>query len=276
MVFTCPTECTPNKIFNGLTWVDDGNGFNGYRRRQRCIELECTAQFDAPSDEMGVNYNFGGQSIDELQRRFGMSGVELCRHIKDWQGKASRIDLALDCKGGALMPHDYHNAIKSGQIRSRGREFRFIEGNRRGVQGETLYIGSSQSDRQLRIYDKAAEQRIVDAGAWMRLELQCRRAVADAAMGAVCENGVDATVNGHLQAFMSWDDKRHNRLFEGESVEPEPLPRNLPSRRNWLLTQCVAAMAKEMEDDPTFIEDWLNALAIKIGRKWHEPISKPD
>jgi DNA relaxase NicK len=91
--------------------------------------------------------------------------------------KISRLDFALDIFDSAANPHDILDAWKTGKATTPAQKVmdftsyaKDTDGN--AVAAPTVYVGARQSDRQLRIYDKA-KQMGVDRP-WVRVELQVR------------------------------------------------------------------------------------------------------
>lgn len=89
----------------------------------------------------------------------------------------SRIDIAVDDKSG----DDYLGFVRSAQIHGNYtgfRSHRYITSARIGQkEGQTLYFGSSSSDKQLRVYDKQIESG--SSSSWIRWESQLRKAAAN-------------------------------------------------------------------------------------------------
>jgi hypothetical protein len=95
-------------------------------------------------------------------------------------GNVTRADFALDDREGLITLPRILEADVSGAIVTRWRGFTLLQNRERGrVAGWTCYFGSRQSQAFVRIYDKAAEQGC-DGMHWVRFELECKGAFADA------------------------------------------------------------------------------------------------
>lgn len=97
----------------------------------------------------------------------------------------SRVDLALDDLSGALHLENIIDCIEDGAVNTRIRQSSQIKSKTgRNCTGQTIYIGSSQSDFFIRFYDKAKESYKPNQeefqNHWVRVELCMRRASADA------------------------------------------------------------------------------------------------
>jgi hypothetical protein len=128
------------------------------------------------------------------------------------------------------------------------------------VSGDTLYIGSPDSDRQFRAYNKSAELGIKDGQAWLRLELELRRLRANGALQSCTSNGVAATVQGHMDDFITYSNPVYEAAREGISVPPVDIQRRDSSRRKWLMGQVASGLAKEMIIDDEFANTFWSAV----------------
>src|SRR6266567_4458855 len=191
-----------------------------------------------------------GDAQNSLQD--GGHDTALVKLLADRHGYASRIDLTIDIHEGQLTPRKVYSALKKGALHVRADTYRFIEGKKGDVQGDTLYIGAPKSDRQFRCYNKAAELGIVNGTAWLRLELELRRLRSNAAFQSAAHNGVPATVNGHFGDFIDFQHPEYVQAIAGEGVPPVDIPRRQSNRQRWLLGQVAQALAKEMREDVEF------------------------
>jgi DNA relaxase NicK len=93
--------------------------------------------------------------------------------------KVTRLDLAVDDKEKALDIKRIFNMseipIVNGELNNKCKcwgEFRTV--NRiMGTQGTTIYYGSNESEKRIKIYDKAMEQKLTNQH-WIRVELTLR------------------------------------------------------------------------------------------------------
>lgn len=93
--------------------------------------------------------------------------------------KVSRCDIALDCRNSGFTCADIWGYLQRGWFCSVSSAIRKLEWLVQGPErGYTIYIGSSQSERMVRIYDKGKESG--QGGDWVRYEVQLRGASANA------------------------------------------------------------------------------------------------
>jgi DNA relaxase NicK len=145
----------------------------------------------------------------------------------------TRMDIAIDCIGSGFTCSDIWRVLQRGDFVSVSSDIRQIEGllsrgsaferiNRGSVSpkektrtnaGHTIYVGSSASDRMVRIYDKGAESGT--CADWLRFEIQLRRDSANE-FHRLLRNGGDLSDMG-LRLL----NKQVRLLDEGERVKKE-------------------------------------------------------
>lgn len=242
----------PRMAFPLLDWRYMGAGLHGYRARYVSATTGADYQTESANPEMGSHVQFSGGNLEALRRDFGGTDDGLVNHLIRLDAKASRIDLTINLHEGHITPLSMKDALRKGTCKARANVSRFIEGKNGNVEGDTLYIGSPASDRQFRCYNKAAETGVMDKGAWIRLELELRRVRANGAFKSCKDNGVFATINGHMADFIDWREVEYTRALSGESVHPLDIPRKDTNRQRWLLGQVASALAKEIALDVSF------------------------
>lgn len=249
---TFPTDVQLRSVFGTLDWRFSGKGRHGYKFAYRDSITGATYQECAASDDMGVHLTLSGDALNMLRSERGGTDDGLLNTCSTLHGYVSRIDLTLNIHEGKVTVQDVYKAVKNGSLRARTSTYRLVEGKRGNILGDTIYLGSPKSDRQLRCYNKAAEMGIVDGAAWLRLELELRALRANAAFQSAVSNGVSAAVSGHVEDFMAWSNSEFKSALAGPSAPPHELPRKETARRKWLLGQVAQALAKECREDVNF------------------------
>ena len=127
--------------------------------------------------EMGISLVVTGENLRAMRQDWQGSEIDLLRVLLGDSGRASRLDVALDVVGDdSATVHSMVEAYSSGGVISTARRAEFWQGlsledkPAHEVPG-TFYLGSRQSDRYLRVYNKAAEMEDLKR-AWLRTELQ--------------------------------------------------------------------------------------------------------
>jgi len=130
-------------------------------------------------------------------------------------GHFGRVDVAFDDRQGVIDIPALHEAVKKGQCVSRFKQFRLISSgdmDSGADTGQTLALGSRQSDSYLRIYDKAAQQRasgVEVEGKWVRYEMEWKSDRAHAVAGclaAVIEEKFQEFVIGVFRSTVDFRD----------------------------------------------------------------------
>jgi phage replication initiation protein len=137
---------------------------------------------DERGERQGVHVSFPSTCLDTLLAH-GYNSTQLLNTIDLFGAKVTRIDIAYDdhpqdAQAGLLDLDTILDAVKADKYVSRARTVRLMQ-TLKGGKGTTLYFGTGQSDSLLRIYDKAAEQKLDDEH-WIRVEIQLRRERAHA------------------------------------------------------------------------------------------------
>ena len=185
--FTVP-DSTADEVMSriGGEWIKDKKGFLGYRQGWLSrgpgggLGRIGTGASWAPRE---VHVDLSQELIsDWTYQKFH----EVATWVFEQKGHFGRIDVALDDRNGVIDVDRIYASVKAGNCVSHFRQSRLISGLDVGSgldTGQTLCMGSRQSDTYLRIYDKAAEQRSKDKvveGTWIRWEMEWKSERADA------------------------------------------------------------------------------------------------
>lgn len=194
--------------------------------------------------EMGVHVSFSGRALRSLTEQ-GVTAVEMLVWSLENQGRISRLDLAIDVFDVKIDPIAL---AKSERVKSEpgtARKWSYIQGHDGGT---TAYIGSRKSERFLRIYDKAAEQR--RAGElWTRFELELKSDSARAAakhFALLSDGERPEYIKGLIKALFNPADETFQEAMQGVA---EPLKTEKDTEDNtvdWLLGTVARTMAKTM------------------------------
>jgi len=159
---------------------------HGYNRC-RCTACLCRVQWHTERTEMGHHCTYSGQSLN-VHENNGIAKERILKYHVARGNKFTRLDVALDVRDSALNIRSLAAQLKRGSAQTRFQTWNLIDGNN----GQTLYMGSRQSEQFLRIYDKGMEQQ--DGSNWKRIELEMKgsRAQAFAEMSANRDNNATA------------------------------------------------------------------------------------
>lgn len=158
--------------------------------------------------DMGVHVEMPSKCLKLLE----VEAHQLCGWVHLREGQCTRIDIAIDTD--QVHMSQIVEAQESGNLVSRAQERRLIHNYRDG--SKTLYVGSAQSRRLVRFYDKALEQEAktgeVHPGIWTRCEVQFRREQANMVSEFVgLESGLTDIINSCVDFRATGQDSNISR-----------------------------------------------------------------
>ena len=156
-------------------------------------------------------------------RADGIDDFGILRQFRNWRGRVTRIDLAVDVRHPEVTPSAFFRQYHAGQIVTRLKKPGFWGD---ADSGETFYLGAG--DCLLRIYDKSKERKARGAhleDGVTRLELQLRKRSAKAAMQQLA--AVDPE---------SWDGTFPELVIGWILNKARPLGRKVPRNPNRIPT----------------------------------------
>ncbi len=271
-------------------WVALEHGGMGYRRA--AISDGIRVYYDG-GETMGKHISLSGSACAALEATYG---DELAA-MGGWLGYAGKMDAAgynvtrfdgaVDERRGRLKMSVMREWAEAERYTSSWQQFRTERSRRhRGDDfGETLYFGAPSSKCTARIYDKSAERRSKgeDAkGPWVRVELQTRKAAAQALVRLLAaaddplsvflgllrqklDFKVPSPTDSNLRRAPTvawWDNFLQQTSKLRLSVPPST--RTLDTVLAWLHRQCAPSLALALEaakNDPRVIR-----LLIDDGR----------
>lgn len=174
--------------------------------------------------------------------------------------KVTRLDYAIDMISdittGHRMKRNLIGMINRGDFEGLKADTDIHSKN----EGYTQYFGSKSSDNRIRIYDKAAQQKILHQ-AWLRVELQSRgRQASNLAGDMASQNFADvgkAKINKLLRfPKLAW----WRKMMIADNVELTGVERQPSKFWEWLENQVKPAMEKRMidYDDNMRLIEWLS------------------
>jgi hypothetical protein len=223
-----------------------GSGSHGYARR---AQSNTGAILLADGEKrQGKSLTLPGDTLANLRSILDTDAPildMLARHA----GHASRIDLALNLLETSATPAILWEHYRRGLVRTKARGNLAITTVENGV--ESFYIGSRKSDKFLRVYDKALEQKLTGKS-WTRLELECRKLIARAYVESMTQQkSLRPFINRAIAEYADFpasDDFR-----EATTQDDANLPilgRKEPQFWRWMNSQVVPAMVSRQMDRP--------------------------
>lgn len=189
---------------------------------------------------MGTNLVCTGQSLSDASELLP-DFLNRLQHVLLHAKTVSRLDVAIDVKPGGMVRR-LANLCKADMFTSHARKWYVIESAAGGL---TLYIGSRESERMLRIYDKSAEQGMC-AGLWDRIELEVKDKAALRLARALATQDMQAIIKGWITDFCDFPDNGWKvAMAEGQS-NYVPSQRKATDTREWLLNDVARVVAKHI------------------------------
>jgi len=217
-------------------------------------------------EDMGHHVIFSGSTLRNLFERTKISQQSLLHAVVNSGGRISRLDLAKDLTGQAVDLQAIYQSLEQGSNRGTARSFAQIRSN---DDGHTIYVGSRQSEKFIRIYNKASQSGLSQE-LWFRFELETKGMFSR----ALCKELVDRTewsdifdttargmvelgIVGNFQKFFS---------VGGVQIGVPKLERS-SDRELWIDTQVIGAVLKHAVEHPDSraVERLFSALKFVLG-----------
>lgn len=175
-------------------------------------------------------------------------------------GRVTRCDFCADDRTGRVTIGRVKASWLAGGIVTRWREQTMLERRSCAGQSATFYAGTRQSETLLRVYDKAAQQRLYDGTIWTRVELECHSDTAHELLRQYLDAGgrsVISQLNRRIRFVVPDDTDTNDRRWQTESWWLEFLgdvAPGLPLTHGSLREASVQLMASWLERQcaPTF------------------------
>lgn len=223
--------------------------------------------------EMGIHVQLSGGGLETIIPNVG--GVyELLDEIEASEGKVTRLDISIDAFDSGMEISMLELLIDDERTVKASSKHLAISSS---GGGKTLYVGSRQSERYLRIYNKSAER--LAAGAdnafsddWKRIELEVKgkKAQALAHTLVAAEKPQAAIIRDWIVGFIDFPQYDVWRAVMGETSAIMSIShRKLTNSRKWLLSTVCTAIAKELIKDRDFTQAFQDSLESALWDAWN-------
>lgn len=195
----------------------------------------------------GVHLILSGHSLEQM--RFDVPDADIVRHVLDGGGKITRLDVAVNIFDGELSPRQVAAAFETGKVQTPAHSGLLLRGIREQNEGFTL--GSRTSERYLRCYDKAAEQKLSDCR-WLRIELELKKRRANTLASVLARTpNTRSVINRAIEDFFKMPDNRELEEVLRDTAGPFPQEnRKMTKTYEWLMNQVAPAMARYALEHP--------------------------
>lgn len=224
-------------------WVED-SGMFGY---EYGASHESGVRVLWSSDlRMGIHVIFPGRALS------GRDAISIIQKAWAVGAQFTRIDVCFDdVSDGVTSVAEYAKRYAAGDFEGRARSYREITSS---GGGHTLYIGSRQSEKMMRIYDKGAEQGIA-SGFWVRHEIELK---GGAACGVAQYIGFYAgetlDLGGVITDFVKFPATTVYERLGDAKVEIRSSGKGERKTAEWGLT-AIAAIARQMTLDTGYARE---------------------
>lgn len=240
----------------------------GYGLEREKGLLGYTSVFDMPDGrvvmrnpnraDMGTHVQYSGTCMALIRDKYKTPDMEVIKHHWGHNHKVTRIDLAVDVFGE--MPVSKAVKLYEGGECVTG----LRTGNEiRGINkvGATLYLGARGGAKMIRIYDKAAEQKV--NGNWTRVELEARKGGASKVVSNLMSAETpEKAIQGCVRAvvdFPSWD-----AWAAAITAKPQDMKTSRKVAGNterWLKDKVAPSLAKFAVDHPGWIDEYMHYVS---------------
>ncbi len=200
-------------------------------------------------DDMGHHFIFSGSALRNLFANTSVQPLALLLACIDYGGNISRLDLAKDLTEQTFDYEAVYQSLKSGTTGGNTRTFSKLES---GENGYTIYMGSRQSERFARLYNKAAQSNLPDA-LWARFEIETKGMVARAvATSLVKSHDWSGTFDGIVLGMVGNAKAAYLEQFFIPGNVPIGLPKieRQTDRERWIESQVITAVSRHYIDNP--------------------------
>ncbi len=212
------------------------------------FDVGTVIHYHGSTPTMGQHYIYNGKTIAALMDA-GVSPVDILVWHTERGHTCTRLDLAVDVRNSESFLQDIADATFTGDYTGNARSANIVHSPTDG--GMTIYMGSRQSEKFVRIYDKGVETG--QGGLWTRCEVELKGDTARRVAKTIFDgrNGdVSQVAQSVIQTVCKFKTDGWLLAFNGLPIDIEqPQPKE-PDTEKWLLTQVVSAIAKFERQHP--------------------------
>lgn len=227
--------------------------------------------------EFRVMVECSGQELSRTRKNGGTDDGIIRAAISEG-AKFTRIDYAVDLFDTGGTPLDVKECYHTGQLATIAHSVSLVEKTSKEKSlGATVYIGSRQSERLLRIYDKGKQSKTeLD---WIRVELEMKGKRAEQFGHMMAKEGRDELGKSAIAELIEWSDIPWlESIWEGTNrlVDIDSIGRPETDRERWIRKVVVPVIENELESGSEWLYDTLAALLVTYEeRHGHGPNIAP-
>lgn len=215
-------------------------------------------------EDMGKHTVYSGSALKRVEEYSGCDPYEILRYHDGVRDNFSRVDFAVDFINKNVSVKDFEDELMAGRVSTRIKTVTKTESL--SGDGYTLYLGSMKSKKKLvRVYNKASEQGM--SGDWVRVETQIMGKPATEAVRLLCgASDVGGTFVGICNDVADWSSVGvWEELSENaKDAHIGSVSSEKGDTRQWLVNQCIPALAREVMLDSGFWVKFMGEFAVKL------------
>jgi Replication initiation factor len=202
-------------VLEAHLWCDAGARFGGTRWYAESVSIGPHALAAwSPRDRPDVPETYFEVRQSALDGLGGKASLKLAADLLALGARFTRADGFYDDRARHAEPAIVAEAFRRGNVVSHVRRMRVFSAFASGVgdvgvipDGSTVYVGSSQSGKMLRVYDKAAESGDPEAGVRWELQLRGKQAAMFVAGATEAGDELGAYVLGCIRGLVDFRDR---------------------------------------------------------------------
>lgn len=216
----------------------------GYNRAAR-TEEGAVLYWSTTNRDMGIHAVVSGSALLSYNSS-GCSSVELLQRTIRLGGKITRLDLAKDAHNETFNLAEFEQQVANREFVGRVQKASAIRSSDGGM---TVYVGSRQSNKFLRVYHKGIEQKTGED--WIRAELELKSDTANV-VGKIIAGGED--INNLFSALAGRMCNLNNvdwrKMLEADAVIGVPKVEKQSDREKWIAKQVTPAVIQYAMEHP--------------------------
>lgn len=202
------------------------------------------------NSQQGIGFLFTGGECATLRQTFGSDEKWLSK-FQAGDGRATRLDLAIDSINTGAKVDDLIDAYTQGRVRTPALSAHYVAGLGKN-DGATFYCGSRTSQTMLRCYDKGAQMKILSI-AWTRVELETKQGYAERWFRNIESMGVEMVTKSAISEFMKvdelgWWGEMLDNAVSLPKLETTQKKTNTEAWLTGVVLKCLVRLKKEHPD----------------------------
>lgn len=210
-------------------------------------------------DDMGCHVVMSGKVLLDLAT-IGVPSRTLLDRAISMNAKITRLDLAIDAINEGVNPHAVYSAALAGETRGTAQKVEARTGIDGGI---TVYIGSRESDKFARLYDKGIESG--QGGDWKRLELELKGDVAKQYARILSANpdmSIASFAWSTAKKMLTTEHGNYQTYGKESEIVSMPKIEKVTDTERWIHTQIIPIIEKYVKTHPesTVYDELIDAL----------------